>query len=91
MVDERVGGKAAAIFEDGTQATGDLLVGCDGAKSCVRDALLGCEKGALEELPLACCSTCGPLPKSVSKGLFELDRTYCVSYHPEGFVAFISR
>lgn len=70
---------------------GDLLIGCDGAKSRVWEALLGSEKGALQQLPLVCCSTCGILPREISRELFELDRRYCVSYHPEGFVAFVSR
>lgn len=80
-----------ASFEDGTQKTGNLLTDCDGAKSRVREALLGAEEGALQLLPPVRCSTCGVLPREVSRELFELGRTYCVSYHPEGFVAFISR
>ena len=32
---------ATAIFEDGTQATGDLVVGADGIKSIIREYVLG--------------------------------------------------
>ncbi|KZT54767.1 FAD/NAD(P)-binding domain-containing protein [Calocera cornea HHB12733] len=38
--DERV----TAVFEDGTEAEGDLLVGCDGLHSAVRDILFGKEE-----------------------------------------------
>ncbi|KAL6713028.1 hypothetical protein ACLMJK_009424 [Lecanora helva] len=86
----QIDGAAIATFEDGTQESGNILIGCDGAKSRVREALFGSPKGSLQELPLACCSTCGTLPKEISKELLALDRTYCVSYHPEGFVAFLS-
>lgn len=33
--------KVTAIFEDGTSAEGDLLIGCDGLHSGVRNALFG--------------------------------------------------
>jgi len=35
------GDKVTAVFEDGTSDVGDLLVGCDGLHSKVRDALFG--------------------------------------------------
>ena len=57
--DEHKDGKVTAIFEDGTQATEDLLSGCDGSISCVREALLGPEKGSLQQLPLAYCALNG--------------------------------
>ncbi|KZT52072.1 FAD/NAD(P)-binding domain-containing protein [Calocera cornea HHB12733] len=38
---KQVGEKVTANFEDGTSVEGDLLVGCDGIHSKVRDALFG--------------------------------------------------
>ncbi|KZO93969.1 FAD/NAD(P)-binding domain-containing protein [Calocera viscosa TUFC12733] len=35
------GEKVTAVFEDGTEAVGDLLVGCDGLHSGVRNSLFG--------------------------------------------------
>lgn len=90
-VDELNGEKVTAIFEDGTETTGDFLIGADGSKSRIRDFLLGHEKGALDKMPLLGCSTCGRLPYDISKKLFDTDRTFFVSYHPDGFVAFVSR
>lgn len=80
-----------AVFEDGTEATGDLLIGADGSKSRVRDFLLGPEKGALQAVPLVFGTTCGSLPGHISRRLFDTDRTICISYHPDGFTAFVSR
>ena len=37
-------GKVQAIFENGEVVEGDLLVGCDGTRSRVREVLLGVEK-----------------------------------------------
>ena len=33
--------QVTAIFEDGSKALGNILIGCDGAKSFVRELLLG--------------------------------------------------
>jgi 2-polyprenyl-6-methoxyphenol hydroxylase-like FAD-dependent oxidoreductase len=41
-------GQVTAIFEDGSKASGCMLVGCDGAKSRVRELLLG-EKAKLTD------------------------------------------
>ncbi|KZT52074.1 FAD/NAD(P)-binding domain-containing protein [Calocera cornea HHB12733] len=38
---QQEGGKVTAVFEDGTSDEGDVLVGCDGIHSKVRDALFG--------------------------------------------------
>lgn len=39
-VSERAGDVVAATFEDGSEAVGDLMVGCDGIRSRVRDAVV---------------------------------------------------
>jgi 2-polyprenyl-6-methoxyphenol hydroxylase-like FAD-dependent oxidoreductase len=40
-------------FEDGSKATGDILVGCDGAKSRVRSVLCGEEVAQLTNVPVS--------------------------------------
>jgi len=44
-------GQVTATFEDGSKASGNMLVGCDGAKSHVRGLLLG-EKAKLTDAPV---------------------------------------
>lgn len=41
-----------AHFHDGTTATGDIIIGADGARSSVRELLLGKEKAALTASPV---------------------------------------
>jgi hypothetical protein len=41
-----------AHFHDGTTATGDIIIGADGARSIVRELLLGKEKAALTASPV---------------------------------------
>ena len=45
------GGRVSATFEDGSKASGNMLVGCDGANSRVRELLLG-EKAKLTDIPV---------------------------------------
>jgi hypothetical protein len=45
-------GTALAAFADGTTASGSLIVGCDGAKSVVREALVGKEAAQVEDLDI---------------------------------------
>jgi len=45
------GNQVTAAFEDGSKVSGNMLVGCDGAKSYVRELLLG-DKAKLTEAPV---------------------------------------
>lgn len=45
--------KSVAIeFEDGTQASGSIVIGCDGSHSRVREFLVGVEAAKVKDLPL---------------------------------------
>lgn len=85
------GGKALAMFEDGSEAVGDLIVGADGAHSKVRDSLLGPEKAALHSLPLVGSSIITTLPAALATKFRDtIDPIIALSYHPLGMLAFVS-
>ncbi|KKA16498.1 hypothetical protein T310_9902, partial [Rasamsonia emersonii CBS 393.64] len=75
---------ATAIFEDGTRATGRLLIGTEGAHSRVREYLLG-EKGALHPSPIVATATVMRLPEDVVRSVRELHPRYCIAFHPDGY------
>ena len=71
-------------------ATGDLLVGADGAKSIIREYLLGPEKAALQPLPLIGCHATLTFPADVARKLVaELDgQLFILAVHPARICAF---
>ncbi|KAL8672565.1 MAG: hypothetical protein Q9168_002970 [Polycauliona sp. 1 TL-2023] len=77
-------------FEDDTTATGNLLIGADGANSRVREFLLGKEKAALQPLALFGCGAVETLPADISRKIRDINDLYFVSYHPEGPCAFMA-
>ncbi|KAL9103360.1 MAG: hypothetical protein Q9163_001572 [Psora crenata] len=83
--------KVTAFFEDGTRATGDILIGADGAHSRVREHLLGHEKAALHPLPITGASVITNLTAELAK-LFRKDFNdiFALTVNPAGFVSFIS-
>ena len=79
-----------AQFEDGTEVTGDLLIGADGANSKVREFLFGAEEAALQPLALIGCGGVECLPAKISRQIRDVNDLYFVSYHPEGVCAFMA-
>lgn len=63
---DKGGSTVTATFEDGSLATGNLLVGADDAKSKVREYLLGPTKAALQPLPVIGCHTTLTFPADIA-------------------------
>ncbi|KAL1967229.1 hypothetical protein VTN77DRAFT_3520 [Rasamsonia byssochlamydoides] len=80
---------ATAIFEDGTRATGRLLIGAEGAHSRVREYLLGKEKAALLPSPLVATATVMRLPEDVVRSVRALHPRYCIAFHPDGYFVWL--
>jgi len=85
------GKHATAVFEDGTTATGDLLIGSEGAHSVVRDYLVGPEKAALNMSPLVASVTMAKLPVEAALKFKEMTRRLMVIFHPDRYFNWIGR
>jgi hypothetical protein len=77
-------GKVEVSFEDGERVVGDVLVGCDGAKSCVRSVLCGEEKAKLTNAPVAMFN----FPYSfkdveLARKIRGMNELFITSIHPE--------
>lgn len=85
-------GKVANVtFEDGTSASGDLVIGAEGAHSVVREALLGPEKAANTPSPLISTFTIAKLPADAVKKFEELAHRLMVVFHPDGYFMWVGR
>jgi 2-polyprenyl-6-methoxyphenol hydroxylase-like FAD-dependent oxidoreductase len=76
------GKQATATFEDGTTATGDLLVGTEGAHSIVREYLLGPEKAALQPSPIVASASMAKLPAEAALKYKEIGHRALITFAP---------
>lgn len=83
------GRQATATFANGTTATGDLLVGAEGAHSVVREFLVGTEKAALTPLPLVASATMATFPEPAARKFQSYASRLMVIFHPQGYFNWI--
>ncbi|KAK7728370.1 hypothetical protein SLS63_006599 [Diaporthe eres] len=62
-------GRVRVKFADGTDALGDVVVGCDGAKSVVRENIVGVEAAQVTVVPLSMFNFTQKFPAEFSKDL----------------------
>ncbi|CRG85571.1 hypothetical protein PISL3812_02618 [Talaromyces islandicus] len=74
-----------AVFEDSSQATGNLLIGTEGAHSRVREYLLGKERAAVIPSRIVASATVSRLPEREVSALRKLHPRYCIAIHPDGY------
>lgn len=83
------GKTATAKFEDDDEASGDILVGAEGAHSIVRECLCGPQKAALEMSPLVASVCMAKLPKEAALKFKEKAPRLMVAFHPLGYFNWI--
>lgn len=74
-----------ATFEDGTTATGTLIVGCDGANSSVRRFLVGEEAAKNTYMDVQMLNVSCHFPAETAEYLRSIHPIFKTSYHPDGF------
>lgn len=77
-------------FEDGTQATGNLLIGAEGAHSPTREYLVGVQAAALIPSPVVANVSICKISREAAKTLRELHSRYVITFHPKGIFTFMS-
>ncbi|OAL30124.1 hypothetical protein AYO20_08927 [Fonsecaea nubica] len=77
-------GSATATFSDGSTATGDLIVGCEGVHSYIREALVGQDKAANSPIDVQMFNACWSLPADVALLQRKAHPIFRIGYHPTG-------
>jgi hypothetical protein len=77
------GEKVEVAFVDGSTATGDILVGCDGAKSRVRSVLCGEEAAKLTNVPVSMFNFPYKFNAELAKKIRAMNELFITSIHPD--------
>ncbi|KAF2025085.1 FAD/NAD(P)-binding domain-containing protein [Setomelanomma holmii] len=76
-------GKVKIEFADGTSATGEVLVGCDGAKSRVRTSICGPEVAKLTDVPVSMFNFPYKFDAELAKRIRDMNKLFITSIHPD--------
>ncbi|CAN9297654.1 unnamed protein product [Alternaria alternata] len=74
--------KVRVTFEDGSTATGHVLVGCDGAKSRVREAIVGTEAAKLTNASVSMFNFPYKFDADLAKRIRDMNPLFITSIHP---------
>ncbi|KAH6641878.1 hypothetical protein F5144DRAFT_565115 [Chaetomium tenue] len=85
-------GGITATFKDGTNESGALLIGAEGAHSPTRTWLFqqSPEDGVLQKVPVSTFATISKLPRETALSLRKIHPTYCMSTGPNNMFTFAS-
>jgi len=75
--------KVVVQFADGTSATGDILVACDGAKSLVRSTIVGEEKAKLTSVPVSMFNFPYKFDAPLARQIRDMNELFITSIHPD--------
>lgn len=85
------GTSVTAYFEDGSSASGTVLVGTDGAHSAVRSTLLGHEKSERSPLPYSAVNLHARYPDpAFAHSIRKYNPIFIMGVHPVGCWVWIS-
>lgn len=76
-------GKVYAEFTDATKVMGDVLVGCDGAKSRVRESIVGAEKAQLTDSHVSMFNFPCKFDAELAKNIRDRNELFITSIHPD--------
>ncbi|KAF2825514.1 FAD/NAD(P)-binding domain-containing protein [Ophiobolus disseminans] len=81
-------GRVEVVFGDGTRVLGDVLVGCDGAKSKVRESVVGVEDAGLTDVPISMFNFPYKFEAGLAVRVRGLNPLFSMSIHPESGTMF---
>jgi 2-polyprenyl-6-methoxyphenol hydroxylase-like FAD-dependent oxidoreductase len=81
-------GKVKVTFKDGSDAEGDVVVGCDGAHSITRSAICGKEDAQLTKVPLSMFNFTAKFEAEQAKHIRSWNPLFLTSIHPDNGILF---
>lgn len=82
------GKRAKAFFEDGSSMSAGLIVGTDGARSTLRQLVLGPNSGAIRRLPFSATFVQARFSPERARYLRKFHPLYIAGINPAGFFSF---